>query len=211
MFTTAVDGQTAVTVHVLQGERPMARDNKTLGMFNLDGIAPAPRGVPQIEVSFNISSDSIVSVSAKDLGTGKEQHITITGNSNLSDSEIEKMVKEAEAHAEEDKKIREKIELKNQAESLIYSTEKSLKDYGDKLSEEDKSKIEDAIKEVRDNLDSESLKEKFEKLQAASMIIGQKIYETQNPGGNSDFVNDIFKTAGANKPGGTEEANFTEV
>ena len=129
VFTTAVDGQTAVTIHVLQGERQMARDNKTLGMFNLDGIAPAPRGVPQIEVSFDVNADGLVTVSAKDLGTGKEQHITITGNSNLSDSEIEKMVKEAEAHSEEDKKIREKIELKNQAESLVSSTEKSLKDY----------------------------------------------------------------------------------
>lgn len=210
VFTTAVDGQTAVTIHVLQGERQMARDNRTLGMFNLDGIAPAPRGVPQIEVSFDVNADGLVTVSAKDLGTGKEQHITITGNSNLSDSEIEKMVKEAEAHAEEDKNIREKIELKNQAESLAYSTEKSLKDYGDKLSEEDKAKVEEAIKDVKDNLESDNLKEKFENLQSASMIIGQKIYESQNSGGNTNFADDIFKAAKSGTSG-TEDAEFTEV
>ena len=210
VFTTATDGQTAVTIHVLQGERQMARDNRTLGMFNLDGIAPAPRGVPQIEVSFDVNADGLVIVSAKDLGTGKEQHITITGNSNLSDSEIEKMVKEAEAHSEEDKKIREKIELKNQAESLVYSTEKSLKDYGDKLSEEDKAKVEEAIKDVKDNLESDNLKEKFENLQSASMIIGQKIYESQSSGGNTNFADDIFKAA-ERGTSGTEDAEFTEV
>ena len=210
VFTTATDGQTAVTIHVLQGERQMARDNRTLGMFNLDGIAPAPRGVPQIEVSFDVNADGLVTVSAKDLGTGKEQHITITGNSNLSDSEIEKMVKEAEAHAEEDKKIREKIELKNQAESLVYSTEKSLKDYGDKLSEEDKAKVEEAIKDVKDNLESDSLKEKLENLQSASMIIGQKIYEAQNSGENTNFSDDIFK-ASERGTSGTDDAEFTEV
>lgn len=211
IFTTASDGQTAVTVHVLQGERQMARDNKTLGMFNLDGIAPAPRGVPQIEVSFDVNADGLVTVSAKDLGTGKEQHITITGNSNLSDLEIEKMVKEAEAHAEEDKKLREKIELKNQAESLAYSTEKSLKDYGDKLSEEDKSKIEEAIKDVKDNLESDNLKEKFEKLQSVSMIIGQKIYETQNSNGFTDFGDEVIKSASKINPNSSEDAEFTEV
>ena len=210
VFTTATDGQTAVTIHVLQGERQMARDNRTLGMFNLDGIAPAPRGVPQIEVSFDVNADGLVTVSAKDLGTGKEQHITITGNSNLSNSEIEKMVKEAEAHAEEDKKIREKIELKNQAESLVYSTEKSLKDYGDKLSEEDKAKVEEAIKDVKDNLESDSLKEKLENLQSASMIIGQKIYEAQNSGGNTNFSDDILK-ASERSTSGTDDAEFTEV
>lgn len=210
VFTTATDGQTAVTIHVLQGERQMAKDNRTLGMFNLDGIAPAPRGVPQIEVSFDVNADGLVTVSAKDLGTGKEQHITITGNSNLSDSEIEKMVKEAEAHSEEDKKIREKIELKNQAESLVYSTEKSLKDYGDKLSEEDKAKVEEAIKGVKDNLESDSLKEKFENLQSASMIIGQKIYESQNSSGNTNFADDVFKAAEKGMSG-TEDAEFTEV
>ena len=210
VFTTATDGQTAVTIHVLQGERQMARDNRTLGMFNLDGIAPAPRGVPQIEVSFDVNADGLVTVSAKDLGTGKEQHITITGNSNLSDSEIEKMVKEAEAHAEEDKKIREKIELKNQAESLVYSTEKSLKDYGDKLSEEDKAKVEEAIKDVKDNLESDSLKEKLENLQSVSMIIGQKIYEAQNSGENTNFSDDIFK-ASERSTSGTDDAEFTEV
>lgn len=210
VFTTAADGQTAVTIHVLQGERQMARDNRTLGMFNLDGIAPAPRGVPQIEVSFDVNADGLVTVSAKDLGTGKEQHITITGNSNLSDSEIEKMVKEAEAHSEEDKKIREKIELKNQAESLVYSTEKSLKDYGDKLSEGDKAKVEEAIKDVKDNLESDNLKEKFENLQSASMIIGQKIYESQNSSGNTNFADDVFKAAEKGMSG-TEDAEFTEV
>ena len=210
VFTTAVDGQTAVTIHVLQGERQMARDNRTLGMFNLDGIDPAPRGVPQIEVSFDVNADGLVTVSAKDLGTGKEQHITITGNSNLSDFEIEKMVKEAEAHAEEDKKIREKIELKNQAESLVYSTEKSLKDYGDKLSEEDKAKVEEAIKDVKDNLESDNLKEKFESLQSASMIIGQKIYESQNSGRNTNFTDDMFRADERNMSR-TEDAEFTEV
>ncbi len=144
IFSTAADNQTAVSIHVMQGEREMASQNKTLGNFDLIGIPAAPRGVPQIEVTFDIDANGIVHVSAKDLGTGKEQKIRIESSSGLSDDEIEKMVRDAELHADEDKAEREKIETRNQADNLIYSTEKSLKDYGDKISEEDKSAIEQA-------------------------------------------------------------------
>lgn len=182
IFSTAADGQTAVTIHVLQGERELASQNRTLGNFNLEGIAPAPRGVPQIEVTFDIDANGIVHVSAKDLGTGKEQKITITSSSGLSDSEIDKMVKEAESHAAEDKKTRETIEAKNNAESTIYSTEKALKEYGDKISGDDKSKIESAIQDLKDalanpNSSSEELKSKTESVQNASMTLGEKVYE----------------------------------
>ena len=182
VFSTYADNQTAVTIHVLQGERPMAADNKTLGNFNLDGIPPAPRGLPQIEVSFELDSNGILSVSAKDKGTGKDQKITITSSSSLSKEEIEKMQKDAEMHAEEDKKIREMADVKNEADSLINSTEKSLKDYGDKLSSDEKSKVEAALsklKEEKEKNNIDELKKALDEAKQASYIIGQKMYESQ--------------------------------
>ena len=183
VFSTYADGQTAVTIHVLQGERSMASDNRTLGNFNLDGIPAAPRGVPQIEVTFDIDANGIVNVSAKDLGTGKEQKITITSGSGLSDAEIEKMVKDAEAHADEDKKLREKQDAKNEADSLIYQTEKSLKELGDKVSSSDKTACEDAIKELKaviDGDDVDAIKSKTETLKQASYKIAEQLYKQQS-------------------------------
>jgi molecular chaperone DnaK len=156
-FTTAADSQTSVEVHVLQGERPMARDNRTLGKFHLVGIPPAPRGVPQIEVEFDIDANGIVNVRAKDMATGKQQAITITASSGLNKDDIEKMVHEAEAHAEEDKKRRQEIEVRNQADSLAYSIERQLGEHGDKIPAADKSAIEEAIKEVRSALQAEDI------------------------------------------------------
>lgn len=183
VFSTYADGQTAVTIHVLQGERSMASDNRTLGNFNLDGIPAAPRGVPQIEVTFDLSSDGILNVTAKDLGTNKEQKVTITNGSGLTDDEINQMIKDAEAHAGEDKKIREKQDAKNEAESLIYQTEKSLKDLGDKASSSDKTACEDAIKELKaviDGDDVDAIKSKTETLKQASYKIAEQLYKQQS-------------------------------
>jgi len=157
VFSTAADNQTSVEIHVLQGERPMAKDNKTLGRFMLDGIPPAPRGIPQIEVSFDIDANGIVNVSAKDLGTGKEQHITITSSSGLSDEDIDRMVKEAEKFAEEDKKRKALVDARNEADSLIYSAEKSIKDLGDKLEASKKEEVEKAISSLREAAQGEDL------------------------------------------------------
>jgi molecular chaperone DnaK len=182
IFSTAADGQTAVSIHVLQGEREMASQNRTLGTFNLEGIPAAPRGVPQIEVTFDIDANGIVHVSAKDLGTGKEQKIRIETSSGLSDSEIEKMVKDAEAHAEEDKKERAKIDARNEADGLVYSTEKSLKDYGDKVSSEDKAKIEAALADLKkviadSSASAEDIKAKTEALQQAAYKLAEEVYK----------------------------------
>ena len=152
VFSTAEDNQPAVTIHVLQGEREFAKDNKSLGRFILDGIAPAPRGIPQIEVTFNLDANGILNVSAKDLGTNKEQHITITSSNKLSDAEVDKFVKEAEKFAEEDKKQKEIIEAKNQGDSVLFQTEKALKEYGDKVSQEERGKIDQALNDLRDAL-----------------------------------------------------------
>ena len=182
VFSTAADGQTAVTIHVLQGEREMASQNRTLGNFDLVGIPPAPRGVPQIEVTFDIDANGIVKVSAKDLGTGKEQKIQIQNSSGLSEEEINRMVKDAEANAESDKKKKEEVETKNEADSLVYQSEKSLKDYGDKISADDKSKIEVAIKELKDAIASnniEEMKKKSESLKQASYKLAEEIYKAQ--------------------------------
>ena len=179
VFSTAVDNQPNVEIHVLQGEREFAKDNKSLGTFRLDGILPAPRGVPQIEVTFDIDANGILSVNAKDKGTGKEQSITITGASTLPSDEVERMVKESEQNASEDKAKREKIDLKNQSESLCYQSEKQLKELGDKVNKDDQTKIEDLIKKLRDAVSSEDeavMKETNEKLQAELMEIGKKIY-----------------------------------
>ena len=192
VFSTYADNQTAVTIHVLQGERPMASDNKTLGNFNLDGIPSAPRGMPQIEVTFGLDANGLLSVSAKDKGTGKEQKITITASSSLSKEEIERMQKEAEEHAEEDKKVREMADTKNEADSLINSTEKSLKEYSDKLSSDEKSKVEAALsklKEEKDKNNIDDLKKALEDAKQASYIIGQKMYESQQASQTTSNMN----------------------
>lgn len=184
VFTTAADGQTSVDIHVLQGEREMASDNTTLGRFQLTGIPAAARGIPQIEVTFDIDANGIVNVSAKDLGSGKSQNITITSQKNMSDDEIEKKVREAEQFADEDKKRKELIEAKNSAESLIYQTEKSLKDLGDKISDDEKSSITskvDALKNALNSDDPKEIKSKSEDLTNDFYKISQKLYENVNP------------------------------
>jgi molecular chaperone DnaK len=191
IFTTAADSQTSVEVHVLQGERPMARDNRTLGKFHLVGIPPAPRGVPQVEVAFDMDANGILSVSAKDQATGKQQAITITASSGLTKDDIQKMVGEAEAHADEDKKRREEIEVKNQADSLVYSTERTLAEHGDKVPAADKSAIEDAMKEVREALttdDVERIRRATDALTRASHKIAEVLYkeaQAKGPSGTS--------------------------
>ena len=183
IFSTAADGQTAVSIHVLQGEREMAAQNRTLGNFDLVGIPAAPRGVPQIEVTFYIDANGIVHVSAKDLGTGKEQHIQITSSSGLSEDEINRMVKDAEANAEADKAKREAVDAKNEADSLIYATEKSLKDLGDKVSGADKQKIEDAVADLKKAIETENtedIKAKTEALKQASYKIAEEVYKQQS-------------------------------
>ncbi len=180
VFSTAADNQPAVDIHVLQGERSMANDNKTLGRFQLTGIPAAPRGVPQIEVSFDIDANGIVNVKAKDLGTNKEQTITITSNTNLSEDEIDRMVKEAEANREVDEKKKEEADLKNEAEQLVFMTEKSIKDLGDKIDSKDKEKAEAEIKDLKEALeknDLEDIKAKKEKLQETAMAFATKVYE----------------------------------
>lgn len=180
VFTTAADGQTSVDIHVLQGEREMASDNTTLGRFQLDGIAPAPRGIPQIEVTFDIDANGIVNVSAKDKGTGREQHITITASNKLSDDEIEKKVKEAEMHAEEDKKRKEVIEARNNAESMVYQTEKSLKDLGDKVTADEKREIEDKIADAKNAIagdDLDRIKKTTDALTEAFYKVSGRLYE----------------------------------
>lgn len=182
IFSTAADSQPSVEIHVLQGERPMAADNKTLGRFMLDGIPPAPRGVPQIEVTFDIDANGILSVSAKDKGTNKEQKITITASSGLSKEEVEKMKKDAELHAEEDKKKQEMIEARNVADTLIYTTEKMLKDLGEKVSADDKKAIEDkvaALKSVKDGDDADAIKKATEELGELAQKVGAAMYGQQ--------------------------------
>ncbi len=180
IFSTAADGQTSVEVHVLQGEREFAKDNKTLGVFHLDGIAPAPRGIPQIEVTFDIDANGIVHVSAKDLGTGKEQSITITSNTNMSKEDIDKAVKEAEQFAAEDKKRREDIDLRNGADQMIYQTEKTVNEFGDKLTEEEKNTIntaKEALKEALKGDNADEIKAKQEELQKHLYAVSEKVYK----------------------------------
>ena len=180
VFSTAADNQPAVDIHVLQGERSMANDNKTLGHFQLTGIPAAPRGVPQIEVKFDIDANGIVNVTAKDLGTNKEQSITITSSTNLSDEEIERMKKEAEEHKAEDEKRKEEADVKNEAEQLVFQTEKSLKDLGDKVETKEKDEIESLIKDVKDALEKDNIddiKDKKEKLQEKAMALATRVYE----------------------------------
>lgn len=180
VFSTAADNQPAVDIHVLQGERPMANDNKTLGNFQLTNIPPAPRGIPQIEVTFDIDANGIVNVKAKDLGTNKEQSITITASTNLSDEEIDKMVKEAEANKEADNKRKEEADLRNEAEQLIFATEKAIKDLGDKVDSKDKEEAEKLIEELKSELDkgdADKIKEIKEKLNEKAMALATKVYE----------------------------------
>ncbi|MFR7557390.1 MAG: Hsp70 family protein, partial [Hominenteromicrobium sp.] len=184
IFSTAADGQTQVEVNVLQGEREFARDNKQLGLFKLDGIAPAPRGIPQIEVTFDIDANGIVNVSAKDLGTGKEQHITISSSSNMSKEDIDKAVKAAEQFAEEDKKRREEVEMKNNAENMCYSADKLISDNGDKLDEADKNELNSKSAALRSAIQSgttETIKAGMDDLQKAMYAVSEKLYKASAP------------------------------
>ncbi len=214
VFSTAADNQPAVDVHVLQGERSMAADNKTLGRFQLTNIPPAPRGVPQIEVKFDIDANGIVNVTAKDLGTNKEQSITITSSTNLSDEEIERMRKEAEENKEADKKRKEEADLKNEAEQLVFQTEKSLKDLGDKVDKKEKEEAEDLIKDLREALsknDLDDIKAKKDKLQEKAMALATKVYENvqkenqANSNANTDNSSDT-----SDKKDDVKDADFEE-
>lgn len=224
IFSTAADGQTAVSIHVLQGEREMAAQNRTLGNFDLVGIPAAPRGVPQIEVTFDIDANGIVHVSAKDLGTGKEQHIQITSSSGLSEEEINRMVKDAEANAASDKAKREGIDAKNEADSLIYATEKTLKEMGDKVDSAEKQKIEDAIAELKKVMETDNVSEikaKTESLKQASYKIAEELYKQQaaqgaagagpnasaNPNANDGGSSSAGSQGGFDK-GSAEDVNY---
>ena len=215
IFSTAADGQTSVEVHVLQGEREFAKDNKTLGVFHLDGIAPAPRGIPQIEVTFDIDANGIVHVSAKDLGTGKENNITITSNTNMSKEDIDKAVKEAEAYAAEDKKRREAVDIRNGADQMIYQTEKTVSEFGDKLSDEEKNGInaaKDALKEALAGEDIEAIKAKQEELQKQVYAVSEKVYKAAAAAQGEAQGAPQGDAAGSNPAGdNVYEADYTDV
>ena len=223
IFSTAADNQTAVDIHVMQGEREMAAGNTTLGRFQLTGIAPAPRGIPQIEVTFDIDANGLVNVSAKDMGTGKEQRITITSSTNLSEDEINKKVKEAEQYAEEDKKRKEEVEIRNKAESLVYETEKSVKDLGDKLSDQEKTEINDAkdqLQAVLNNGTVDQIKEKTDALTEKFHIISTKLYQqAQAAGGDQSAAGagaagagfDPNQAAGGAQAGGPAGDNVVDA
>ena len=215
IFSTAADNQTSVEVHVLQGEREFAKDNKTLGMFHLDGIMPARRGVPQIEVTFDIDSNGIVHVSAKDLGTGKEQHISITASSNMSKDDIDKAVKEAEQFAAEDKKKREAVDLRNNADQMVYQTEKLLSENGDKFSDDDKSALNtklDALKEALKGDNTDAIKSAEEDLTNKFYEVSQKIYEaTQGAQGPQPGAAPGADAAQGSNDAGYTDADYTEV
>jgi len=217
VFSTAADNQTAVDINVLQGEREFAKDNKQLGMFRLDGIAPAPRGIPQIEVTFDIDSNGIVHVSAKDLGTGKEQNITIQSSTNMSKEDIDKAVEEAERYAEEDKKRKEEVDIKNQAESLVFQSEKALADFGDKVSESDKASIQakiDELKKAMEGGNTADIKAKTDELQKAVYDLSSKVYQAagaaqQAAQGGDAQSNDNNNNGGAN--GGSDDNGFVDA
>jgi len=218
IFSTAADNQTAVSIHVLQGEREMANQNRTLGRFDLVGIPPAPRGVPQIEVTFDIDANGILHVSAKDTATNKEQKIRIESSSGLSEDEIDRMVKDAEANAEQDKKAKEKIEARNEADSLIYATEKSLTDYGEKVTEEDKQNIQSAIEGLRgvmDGDDVEAIQSKIEELKQASYKLAEEVYKTQQEQGDASAGGDAgaggADAGGSQQSGASDDGNVEDV
>ncbi|HEY4744053.1 MAG TPA: molecular chaperone DnaK [Desulfuromonadaceae bacterium] len=214
VFSTAADNQPAVSIHVLQGEREMARDNKTLGNFELSGIPPAPRGVPQIEVTFDIDANGIVHVSAKDLGTGKEQSIRITASSGLSKEEIDKMVRDAESHAEEDKKKREAIEARNHADSMVYSTEKSLKEFGDKIDPVEKGTIENKIaelKKVMEGEDAEAIKKATDELAQSAHKLAEAMYAKTQTGGEEAATGAEQSAQSGAKDEKVVDADFEEV
>ena len=216
IFSTAADGQTSVEVHVLQGEREFAKDNKTLGVFHLDGIAPAPRGIPQIEVTFDIDANGIVHVSAKDKGTGKEQAITITSNTSMSKEDIDKAVRDAEQYAAEDKKRREEVDIRNNADQMIYQSEKTVTDLGDKLSEEEKTSIKtaaDALKEALKGDNIDEIKSKQEELQKAIFAVSEKVYKAAQEQAAAEQAaqgNNAGGDAGA-KDGNVYDAEYTEA
>ncbi|SHE30804.1 molecular chaperone DnaK [Caldanaerobius fijiensis DSM 17918] len=211
IFSTAADNQTSVEIHVLQGERPMARDNKTLGRFTLTGIPPAPRGVPQIEVTFDIDANGIVHVSAKDLGTGKEQSITITSTTNLSEEEIERMRKEAERYAEEDKKKKEEAEIRNNADSAIYQAEKTLKDLGDKVTPQERERINSEIEKVRKALsgnDVQAIKNATEALSQAFYEVSTRIYQQAGSAGGTGGAGGTGTGSNSGNDGNTYNADY---
>ena len=215
IFSTAADNQPAVEIHVLQGERKVASGNKSVERFNLDGIPPAPRGTPQIEVTFDIDANGILKVSAKDLGTGKEQHITVTASSGLSDEEIDKMMKDAEVHAAEDEKLREKIDLKNQADSTIFQTEKFLTDNEDKISEEQKKEVQlalDPVKKALESEDYEAMKSSLDALNEKMQAAATEMYAQAQQGSSSEDVNDQSAEGNGEKTASNvEEADFEIV
>jgi molecular chaperone DnaK len=214
IFSTATDSQPSVEIHILQGERPMAGDNKTLGRFILDGIPPAPRGIPQIEVTFDIDANGILNVSAQDQATGREQKIVIKASSGLSDEEIERMVEESEAHAEEDRRRREEVETRNQADNLAYQTERSLRDLGDKVPEEVRSEVEGKIAAVRSALQSgttEQIQSAMNELAMAAQAIGQAVYETEPQAGPAGPEGEEPPEPEAPPDEGTVEGEFREV
>jgi molecular chaperone DnaK len=207
IFSTAADNQTSVEVHVLQGERPLARDNRTLGRFHLIGLPPAPRGVPQVEVTFDIDANGIVNVSAKDLGTGKEQKITITASSGLAKEDVDRMMKEAESHAEEDRKRREEIETRNKADQAVYGAERMLKDMGEKISAADRSAIEsamEAVKKASEGADAGAIDRALEQLTAAQHKAAETMYKQGQAGapGTGGPGAGTPGDAGAGQPGG---------
>jgi molecular chaperone DnaK len=212
VFSTAEDSQNAVTIRVFQGEREMAADNKILGQFDLVGLPPAPRGVPQIEVTFDIDANGIVNVQAKDKGTGKEQQIRIQASGGLSEADIQRMVKDAEAHAADDKKRRAFVEAKNQAEALVHQTEKSLKEYGDKVAAPDRTAIENALSDLKEALkgeDAVAIQAKAQSLAQVSMKLGEAMYSQQQggqPGGDAGG-----SSGEAGKKDDVVDAEFTEV
>ena len=212
VFSTAADNQLAVDIHVLQGERPMAADNKTLGNFQLTNIPPAPRGIPQIEVKFDIDANGIVNVTAKDLGTNKEQSITIQSSTGLSDEEIDKMVKEAEANKEADEKRKEEVDIRNNADALIFQTEKAISDLGDKVDSKDKSEAEEKMKELKTALegsDAEDIKKKTDALNEVAMRLATKVYENA-AAANQNAGNTEETTPNNDKKDDVEEASYEE-
>ncbi len=211
VFSTAADSQTSVEVHVLQGERPLARDNRTLGRFHLIGLPPAPRGIPQIEVTFDIDANGIVNVQAKDLGTGKEQKITITASSGLAKEDVDRMMREAESHADEDKKRREEIETRNRGDQLLYAGERMLKDAGDKLSPTDRSSVESAMEELKKAMagtDVAAITQAMEALTKAQHAVAESLYKNaQAPGGQAANPD----AGGASKPSGEKDGEVIDA